>query len=86
MFTKIIPQFYRQIFFFFFTCSIYENDTSILQAELMNGGARPKMPKFQKAASVATEAEFTMGSKKNKEKLQSIQQVNITIIFPLLLI
>jgi hypothetical protein len=52
----------------------------------MNGGARPKMPKFQKAASVATEAEFTMGSKKNKEKLQSIQQVNITIIFPLLLI
>jgi hypothetical protein len=52
----------------------------------MNGGARPKMPKFQKAASVSTEAEFTMGSKKSKEKLQSIQQVNITIIFLLLLI
>jgi hypothetical protein len=66
--------------------SVYKNDTSILQAELMNGGARPKMPKFQKAASVSTEAEFTMGSKKSKEKLQSIQQVNITIIFLLLLI
>jgi hypothetical protein len=26
----------------------------------MNGGARPRMPKFQKAASVSTEAEFTV--------------------------
>ena len=51
----------------------------------MNGGARPKMPKFQKAASVSTEAELTMSSKKNKEKLQSIQQVNINIIFRLLI-
>ncbi|XP_071152379.1 G-protein-signaling modulator 2-like isoform X1 [Mytilus edulis] len=45
------------------------------KAELMNGGARPKVPKFQKAASVATESDLSLNNR-NKEKLQSIQQVS----------
>ncbi|CAG2193176.1 GPSM2 [Mytilus edulis] len=45
------------------------------KAELMNGGARPKVPKFQKAASVFIfESDFV--NNRNKEKLQSIQQVS----------
>ncbi|CAC5363991.1 GPSM2 [Mytilus coruscus] len=45
------------------------------EAELMNGGARPKVPKFQKSSSVATESDLSLRNR-SKEKLQSVQQVS----------
>lgn len=53
---------------------------NFFQAELMNGGARPKVPKFQKAASVAAESGLS-GSNRGKEKLQTIQQVLVHLLF-----
>ena len=40
-----------------------------LQAEAPNGGAKPKIPKFQIAASVATESAIA-----NKEKVRTPRQ------------